>query len=254
LLAAATLALDACWPAGTEGDLGNGRFGYVCTDVPDTACTDGINTGTVPLPDAIAVGASFSVIYLRGANAEGGDLVQGSSAPSILEATGSGFQFRRAGTANLLVFVQGGVLDFAPLNGVDANIVTQFGNPSAVCSGAQNPPLTWDAGASDGGSGTDAGAGDAGPDDAGADAGQPALPVDPQQLQVGTGIVLTVQASVAGQVDATLTISDPSIASSSPSGGSASFNLCGLSAGMTTIVVTALGKTVSLPLLVTGGP
>src|SRR5262249_6455082 len=147
LLAIAVLALDACGPGGTEGALGHGEFGYVCSTQADSACAQAFE-GSAALPDAIAVGASFSLVYPPNRGTPTPSLE--STTPSILEQSDGNFSFVRAGRAGVVAPAAGGIVDFTELTGKDIATLRLAQSSFSGSSCAPVPPPDLDGG-TDGG-------------------------------------------------------------------------------------------------------
>jgi hypothetical protein len=82
---AATLSLSfGCSSPGETGVLGNGQFRYLCQNGEDTACSAS-DSVDVSLPNAIAVGATFSIGYSP--KSSSGGTVQGATGYEIVPAS-----------------------------------------------------------------------------------------------------------------------------------------------------------------------
>lgn len=102
---------DAMEPATKSGDLGNGRFRYVCVNGSDIACLGG--EPPVSFPSVIAVGAEFGVEYLPWSKSTPTGRIEPVS-PAFVTETSRGFRVMRAGTDGLLArsTEDGHVIDF----------------------------------------------------------------------------------------------------------------------------------------------
>lgn len=108
------LVLAACTPI-EPGNLGNGKFGYICTgQFPndasnfDAACAPGVLSTGNTVPAEVAVGATFTVTYKSNASAAEEGAI--SSGPTILALTGGHFEALRPGNV-AVIGTHGGVAD-----------------------------------------------------------------------------------------------------------------------------------------------
>jgi hypothetical protein len=121
LLAVLSVACESSSP-GSEGELGQERFFYVCTESSDGQCA----TEQLGLPEALAVGGSFRLDTSSGGF--GSASIRAASS-QLVSTSGAGFEFLQAGVAGFLAFDGAGALsDFTHLSAVDADTLRVFGS------------------------------------------------------------------------------------------------------------------------------
>lgn len=104
----------------TNGELGGGSFGYLCTNQGnDAACDSSFSGQELSLPRKVAVGSVFDIVF-HGDSASPSSFLPDSASSEILQPSGTSFQFVKPGFAAVLArSVDGRIGDFVHLRGAD---------------------------------------------------------------------------------------------------------------------------------------
>ncbi|MEO9232474.1 MAG: Ig-like domain-containing protein [Polyangiaceae bacterium] len=225
----AFLALSSCGSSASEvnGNLGNGKFSYVCVNDDDPACASASSTSgsagmTAPIfPSVIASGAHFKLTYDATQSAEGGNPILKPVAPeyiSALSADGS-LVALKPGKCALVArsSVSGLVYDFTEITISPISSFTVTDTSGTVPTSIQ-------------------------------------LPIDGSKRLIAAALGPRNE-QLAGGIDYTWTSSDPTIASVDPSNTTV-VDLTGNKVGSATLTVTEGvvgqgGMSVSIPVTVT---